>query len=190
MNATRVNCSEGRRRMRAARAALGVAVLGTLLIGGASAVGAAVPAGGKIEIWGTPANNGGGAVVLTGAIGDSGKSANANSSGQPSKKGTFKLLTLKRGTILINTTQLGKDLTTNKTPPTTQNSTTCSATFVVTAPVPIVSGTGMYAGISGSANITVTFAIVGPMKNGKCNTKANPIAQYGSIAGTGTVTFG
>jgi hypothetical protein len=27
------------------------------------------------------------------------------------------------------------------------------------------------------------------MKNGKCNMNANPIAQYGSISGSGTVSF-
>ena len=59
---------------------------------------------------------------------------------------------------------------------------------MVTDPVPVVSGTKAYAGISGTANITITFAIVLPLTNGKCNTntKANPIAQYGAITGSGT----
>ena len=56
-----------------------------LFLGGAAAF-AESPAGGSIQVWGTPANNGGGAVVITGAIADSGKSANANVSGVPSKK--------------------------------------------------------------------------------------------------------
>jgi len=62
---------------------------------------------------------------------------------------------------------------------------------VVADPVPIVSGTKAYAGITGTANITVSFAIVLPLTNGRCgmNTNANPIAQYGSVAGTGTVSF-
>jgi len=164
--------------MRIAKTALGVAVLGSLLFSGASAFGATAPAGGTIQVWGTPANNGGGGVVITGAIADSGKSANANSSGKPTKKGTYKLLTLKKGSILLNTTQLSKDLNNPNTPPTTFNSTTCS--------------TKAYAGISGTANITVTFAIVLPLTKGKCNTNtnANPIAQYGSVSGTGTVSFG
>jgi hypothetical protein len=178
--------------LRVAKTTLGVAVLGSLLFSSASAFGATAPAGGTIQVWGTPANNGGGGVVITGAIADSGKSANANSSGKPTKKGTYKLLTLKNGTVLLNTTQLGKDLNNNNTPPTTFNSTTCSGTFVVTDPVPILSGTKAYAGISGTVNITVTFAIVLPLTKGKCNTNtnANPIAQYSSISGTGTVSFG
>jgi hypothetical protein len=163
-------------------------LLGGLFLGGVSALGAS-PSGGAIQVWGTPANGGGGPVVVTGAVGDSGKSTNANSSGAPTKKGTYKLLNLKKGTILLNTTQLGKDVNNNNTPPTSMNSTTCSATFVITDPVPVVSGTKAYAGISGTVNVTISFAIVGPMKNGTCNMNANPIAQYGSISGSGAVSF-
>jgi len=171
---------------------LGATVLvGALLLGSGAALGQ-TPSGGAVQVWGTPGNNGGGSVLFTGAVADSGKSANANSSGKPSKKGTYKLLTLKNGTILLNTTQLGKDLNNPNTPPTTFNSTTCSGSFAVTDPVPILSGTKAYAGISGTVNVTVTFAIVLPLTKGKCNTNtnANPIASYGSISGTGTVSFG
>lgn len=178
--------------MRAAKAALGMAILGSLLLSGTSAFGATDPAGGAIQVWGTPASNGGGPVVITGAIADSGKSANVNSSGKPTKKGTYKLLSLKNGTIVLNTTQLGKDLNNPNTPPRTFNSTTCSGSFAITDPVPIVSGTKAYAGISGTVNVTVTFAFVLPLTKGKCNenTNANPVFSYGSISGTGTVSFG
>ena len=97
---------------------------------------------------------------------------------------------MKKGTILLNGTQLNAATNDPNTPPTSMNSTNCSATFVVTEPVPVVSGTKAYAGISGSVNITVSFAFIEPMKNGKCNFNANPIAQYGSIAGSGSVSFG
>jgi hypothetical protein len=167
------------------------ALLTGLLSGGAPAFGQ-TPSGGTIQLWGTPNNSGGGPVVLTGAIGDSGKSANANSSGVPGKKGTYELLTLKKGKILLNTTQLDKNANGNNVQPTTFSSTTCSGTFVVTDPVPVVSGTKAYSGIGGTVNVTVTFAIVLPLTNGKCNTNtnANPIAMYGSISGSGTVSFG
>jgi hypothetical protein len=164
-------------------------LLGGLFVGGAAAIGAS-PSGGTIQVWGTPANNGGGAVLVTGAVGDSGHSGNTNSSGTPSKKGTYTLLTLKKGTILLNTTQLLQATNNNSTPPTSMNSTTCSATFVVTDPVPVVSGTKAYAGVSGTINVTVSFAFIVPMKNGKCNFNANPIGQYGSILGSGSVSFG
>jgi hypothetical protein len=185
-----VKCVKGGIMKRVMKAALAVPVLlGGLFLGGMAALGSS-PSGGTVQVWGTPANGGGGAVVITGAVGDFGKSANANSSGVPTKKGTYKLLNLKKGTILLNTTQLGKDANNNNTPPTTQNATNCSATFVITDPVPVVSGTKAYAGISGSINITISFALVGPMKNGTCNMNANPLAQYGSISGSGSVSFG
>ena len=168
---------------------LGATVLvGALLLGSGAALGQ-TPSGGAVQVWGTPGNNGGGSVLFTGAIADSGKSASVNASGEPTKNGNYKLLKLKKGTILINGTQLNAAL--NNASPTEFNSTTCSGSFTATAPVPIVSGTKAYAGISGTANITVTFAVVLPLTKGTCNTNtnANPIAQYGSIAGTGTVSF-
>jgi hypothetical protein len=175
---------------RVVKASLALPVLlGGLFLGGVSAFGAS-PSGGAIQVWGTPANGGGGPIVLTGAVGDSGTSANANSSGAPSKDGTYKLLKLKKGTILLNTTQLNKENNAN-TPPTTFNSTSCSGTFVVTAPVPVMSGTKAYSGITGTVTVSVTFAIVLPLTKGKCNinTNANPIAMYGSVSGSGTVSF-
>ena len=46
--------------------------------------------------------------------------------------------------------------------------------------------------MTGTVKVTVTFAVVLPLPKGKCNpnTNANPIADYGSIIGTGTVSFG
>ena len=86
--------------LRVIKAAVALPVLlGGLLLGGVAALGAS-PSGGAIQVWGTPANGGGGPVLVTGAVGDSGKSTNANSSGAPTKKGTYKLLNLKKGTIL------------------------------------------------------------------------------------------
>jgi len=178
--------------MRVAQTALGAAVLcGGLLFGGAAAF-AQAPSGGAIQVWGTPAanGNGGGSVLFTGAIGDSGKSAKVNSSGKPTKNGTYTLLELKKGTILINPTQLNAAM--SNANPTSFNSTTCSGSVTATEPVPIVSGTKAYAGISGTVNVTAIFALVLPLTNGKCdmNTNANPIAQYGSITGSGTVSLG
>jgi hypothetical protein len=179
--------------LRVAKTTVGVAVLGSLLFSGASAFGAAAPAGGTIKVWLTPANNGGGgggSVVITGAVGDYGKTVRVNSAGKIDKKGTFGVLVLKKGTILVDRTQLVA--ATQNSQPTDLNAVTCSASQTASAPVPIVSGTKAYAGISGTVNITQTFAFVLPLTNGKCdtNTNANPIAQYGSVAGTGTVSFG
>ncbi len=187
-----VYTSKGPGTSRVAKAAVAASALGALVLGATSGVGATVPAGGAIQVWGTPANNGGGTVVITGAVADSGKAIPANSSGKPAKKGTYKILALKKGTILINTTQLGKNLNNANPTGSTFNMTTCSGYIPVTTPVPIIKGTKAYQGISGSVSITVTFVVVIPLQKGKCNTSQsgpNPSAQYSSIAGTGTVSF-
>jgi hypothetical protein len=177
---------------RAVTAGLCLGIVTGAAIYGSGAAGASTPVGGAIQVWGTPASNGGGSVVLTGAIADSGKSVHANSSGKPSKKGIFTLLELKKGTILVNTTQLDKDVNNASLTGGTFNNTTCSGYVPTTDPVPVVEGTKAYKGISGSVSITLTFAVVVPLQKGKCNLSQsgpNPSAQYGSTVGTGTVTF-
>ena len=124
------------------------------------------------EPWGNLGSGGSGfKAVFTGAIGDSGLSVSATAQGKPSKKENtgYRLFILKRGTIFFNTKQLDAAQNDNNTPPTTENNTTCSFTFVTTDPVTIISGTKAYAGISGSLNVTISFAAVLPLKNGKCN---------------------
>jgi len=112
--------------------------------------------------------------------------ASAHSAGKPDPKCGYQLLTLGKGTILVNT-----EAEVNNGPPTTFNSKTCSATFVRTATDPVVSGTGLYVGVEGTLTIAVSFAIVFPSTDGTCNTSnsAVPIAQYGSVMGSGTVDF-
>jgi hypothetical protein len=100
-------------------------------------------------------------------------------------------LQLKKGTLLVNATQFNSVL--NNAQPTDYDATTCSASVTGSGPVQIVSGTKAYAGITGSVNLTGTFAFIGPFKkNGQCNTSnnANPVAQWTSITGAGTVSFG
>jgi hypothetical protein len=88
-----------------------------------------------------------------------------------------------------HSTTLNAALNNNSAPPTTENATTCSATFVVTDPVTVVKGTKAYAGIT----VTLSFAELGPKnKNGTCNqsNNAQPVATYGSASATGTVSYG
>jgi hypothetical protein len=175
-----------------------ILLLAGLLLGGRAAFGDESRGGGEssgntFQVWGTPGNgpSSGGTIVLTGAIGDSGTAGPANANGQPDPNGNFRLLALQKGTILVNNTELNEDSNNPNRPPTTFNKKTCSATFVITDPSPIVSGTGAYAGIHGSATITLSFALVFALTNGTCsmNSNAAPLAQYGSIAGSGTVSF-
>src|ERR1039457_2726694 len=98
--------------LRVVKAALALPVLlGGLFLGGASALGAS-PSGGAVQVWVTPSNNGngGGKVLITGVVGDYGTSQKSNSSGQPSKNGTYRKLLLKKGTILVNSTQFNAGL--------------------------------------------------------------------------------
>jgi hypothetical protein len=182
--------------MRIAKTALGVAILGGLLFGGAPAFGATTPTGGTIKLFVTPSNGSGGTIVITGAIGDYGKTVKSNSAGKPDKKGSYEELVLQKGTILVNGTQLNAVL--NSANPTDYSTVSCSGSIVASAPVPIVSGTKAYVGITGSVTLTATYAFVGPFytsgsKKGQCNTSNNaptPPGFYGVITGTGTVSFG
>ena len=175
-----------------------IAVLGGCAAIGGSVAMASTPISGSVQVWATIPNNGNSGtfpVLLTGAVGDYGNALNANASGQVVKgqKDGYKLFVLKHGSILLNGKNLNAALNNPNTPPTTQNNTTCSATFVVTEPVPVVKGTKAYAGITGSITVTVSFAELGPKnKNGSCNesNNAKPVSTYGSVTGTGSVSYG
>ena len=178
--------------LRVVKAGLALPVLlGGLFLGAASALGAS-PSGGTIQVWVTPTGNGngGGKVLITGVVGDYGKGQKVNSAGQPSKGGSYTKLLLKKGTILVNTTQFNTAQN-NANPPI--NNSNCSVTFTTTAPIPVVSGTGAYVGITGSINMTGQFGAVLPKtKSGSCNTSnnSNSLDQYISVVGSGTVSFG
>ena len=133
--------------------------------------------------------------MITGAIGDYGKTLNANSAGKPQKKGGDELLVMQRGTILLNGAQVNAAL--NNANPTDFSAVSCSGTITASAPAPILSGTKAYAGITGSLTLTATFGSSGRStrgsKKGQCNTSSNgptPPGFFAVITGTGTVSFG
>jgi hypothetical protein len=178
--------------MRVAKTALGVAVVGSLLFSGASAFAATAPVGGTIKVWAPFTQDEPGVpIVITGAIADSGKGVAANSAGKPTKNGEYVKLVLKKGTVLIDRTQLGAANAAAESPD--FNDVNCSGSAVASAPVPIVSGTKSYAGITGSVAMTLTYAFILPLtSSGKCD-ESNvdpPVAFWGSLAGSGTVSFG
>jgi hypothetical protein len=161
----------------------------------ASAGAATAPSGGPIKVWVRPSPTGTGSkpgkVMFTGAIGDYGTSQRSNATGKKTKKGHYINIKLQKGTILVNTTTLTKAFT-GLSKPTTANTANCSFVFHVTAPVPIVKGTGSYSSISGSVTISATdAAIATKKKTGACtmSTSSKPLASYTSIVGVGTVTF-
>ena len=173
-----------------------LALCGTLLVVSPANVANAAtvkPVAGVVQIYSTPGNGVRSPIDLTGAIGDYGTSLEMTGSGAPSVSGNFVKLTLHKGTFKVNKTKL--DQKSNKTNP-TLNQATCSGYLKVTAPVTVFDGTGLYQGISGSVDITITFGFVLPRfasgaHKGQCNlsNNAQPLAQWGTITGTGLVRF-
>ncbi len=172
----------------------GLVLAAAVVIGGAA--GAAAPVSGQTQLWASlgPSNGNGFKVIFTGAIGDHGTSVGATANGKPTKKNNpgYRLFILKKGTIFFNTKAIDSAENNNNSAPTTLNSTTCSATFVVTEPATAISGTKAYAGITGTINVTISYAFTLPLQNGKCNpnSNANPSAAIGLVTGTGTVSYG
>ena len=155
-------------------------LMGGLTLASAAASAQSSSSGGNIQVWLTPSLTGnGGKILITGAIADYGLTK-GKKSGQA---------VLKKGTIKVNLKQF--NAATNAVNPTV-NPSNCSTSFTASAPVPIVSGTGAYAGITGSFTLTAQYAFILPKtKSGSCNTSnnANPISQYGSVSGSGTVSL-
>ena len=168
-----------------------VGLIACLIVGAAVALGAgSSPAGGRIQVFVQPGNGqGNGKILLTGAVGDYGTSHRASTS----KGKTMATATLKKGTITFDLTPITKKVNhTNPAP----DLATCSASVSVTDTVPIVGGTGLYAGIHGSVKLTEKFGFLGPTiksgpKAGQCNTgdSGPTLAQMGIVFGNGTVSF-
>jgi hypothetical protein len=176
-------------------AAIVLAAAGGTLYVAATTLGASRQTGGAIQVFVTPSltGHGGGPIYITGAIGDYGKSVKVNATGKPDPNGTYSLARLQHGAIVLNTSKLKKQIqvASERARP---DLASCSLQGSTTATVPIISGTGLYAGISGSVRLKFTFAelagryTTGPHK-GKCNLPQGPIAQWASIIGSGTVNF-
>jgi opacity protein-like surface antigen len=179
--------------MRAVKVALGAAT--SLLVVASVALAASAPKPGKINVYVTPKpdNSGTGTIVVTGAIGDYGKTQSIDKNGKKDPDGDFQKVTLKQGTIVVDATALDKKLA---KAPLNVTVATCSASFSVSASAPVSQGTGLYLGIGGQVKLNATFAAIAPRyksgaKKGQCNfaNSTPPVAQYTSIIGSGSVTF-
>ena len=180
--------------MRVTRAVMGAVGTFACVVAGASvALGAgssATPAGGPIQIFVQPGHGQGkGKILVTGAVGDYGTTSPTKGSGGK-KLGTA---TLKKGTITIDLTAISAKV--DKASPAI-NKATCSASLTETAPAPVVSGTGLYAGIHGTIQITESFGFLGSTyksgpKKGQCDmsNSAPTVAQMGDVYGKGSVSF-
>jgi hypothetical protein len=179
-----------------AKLTLGVAMLGSVIFCANAAFGTgapSTPAGGPVQIYAPQSSSVHGTIVITGALGDFGKTLTINRSGKADGNGNFVKITLHKGTFKVNSTTFNAKA--NNAQPTVYKAT-CSAVGTATGPVTLFDGTGLYRGISGTVNITATFGFIGPLfksgKNkGQCNlsNNAQPISQYTLITGSGTVSF-
>jgi hypothetical protein len=183
--------------MRVTKPALGVAATLSLslLIPATVAFGASAPAGGNVNVFVTPlsANGPKANIVVTGAIGDYGTALSVDKNGKTDTNGNYEKVTLQQGSFLVNATKANAKF---NHPKATVNTATCSVSATATGPVTLSSGTGLYAGISGTLQITVRFAFIGPRLSsgphkGQCNESNNApsLAQYQSITGSGRVSF-
>jgi hypothetical protein len=184
--------------MKSLRTAAAVAVAGTMLATGSLALAAGgsthpttgTPShGGPIKIFVTNETQTKAKILITGVVGDYGTIITTNKSGKVDANGVYQHAHLKHGTLLINSTGLSKAL--DKARPNI-NPDTCSVDVSATGASKILSGTGLYAGATGSVNITATFAGIAPKeKSGKCNLSNNApfFGLYQSIVGSGSITI-
>lgn len=180
--------------------ALTIALVGTAvtLLATSAAFGAgtpSAPAGGSIQIFSFSTSPGGiGSILITGAIGDHGKTLPTNKGGKPDPNGDYVKVTLTKGTFEINATKLNAKAN-HASPKFSQAS--CSAALAVTSPVTLLNGTGLYKGITGTVHVTASDAFILPRLTsgtnaGQCNesNSAQPVASLQLVEGTGTVRFG
>lgn len=175
------------------RRVLAIVIVAGLLGGLSTTVASATPKAGPEKIWLTPSSGGTtvkhpGKAMFTGSFSDYGKSVSGNSKGKPTKNGSFALLILKKGSILVDTSQF--DSVFKSTQPQTVNMTSCSLSLHLSASVTIVKGTRAYVGISGTLTLTATAAFIRPSKKGTCTVTATPVGAWATFTGSGTVSFG
>jgi hypothetical protein len=128
-------------------------------------------------------------IVITGAVTDYGNATSVNRAGKPTQNGNFEKIVLKKGGFTVDTTQLNKLL--NHVKP-TFSKTQCWFAVKGSGPTTLTKGTGAYAGITGTVNVTVDFVSILPrLASGKCNfaNSAKPIAQFGNVTGSGTASY-
>jgi len=180
--------------MKSRRIAVGLAALTTTIALSVQSANASPMSGGPVRVWVTPSLTGtGGSIVITGAVADYGRTLNTNKAGVPTPGGYYARLILHKGSFRVNAVAF--NLKANNVQP-TFDAATCSAWLSVSGPVTLFGGTGAYAKISGTINITEDAAFILPRyaagkDKGQCNesNNAQPLATWGSITGTGTVRF-
>ena len=167
----------------AARVLVCGALLGTAAAIGAACGSASAQTTGLMQLFEVDTVNPQGTIIVTGAINDYGTDS-------PAPGGNINLseIVLKGGSFEADTTKIS---------PTTSpiiDPRTCIGQFNGGGPVTLSDGTGTYAGISGSINVSSKSTVVLPkMADGTCNTTAPAtawVAEVSYVTGSGTVSYG
>jgi hypothetical protein len=180
--------------MKTVKAASAVAAVGSVLLGATTALGSATattPSRGTINVF--SAQRGfttSSQIFVTGVVGDYGTTHSIDKNGKTDPNGHYLKVVLKKGTFEVNALALANKLANQK--PTAYKST-CSGQTVASGPVTVFDGTSLYAGITGTATLTVNAAYILPRytsgtEKGQCN-DTEPIMVYTSITGSGKVSF-
>jgi hypothetical protein len=191
--ATNQSTRRPRLRLRVSAAAI---TLGTASLFGwvaAQAVSAAPaapasPAGGAVHVFvDVDTQSATSPILLTGAIGDFGKATVTDKNGKPDDDGNYVHVALKKGTFLVNETQLNKNFDGAKP---TVDQATCSLSVAATGPVTLSDGTGLYRGVHGTVKMSQAAGLLFPLKaDGTCNMNAKPQKLFGELSGVGHLSF-
>jgi hypothetical protein len=178
------NSTPRKRMLPVAGALLACSTLALLATAGAGAgTTTAAPTSGPIALQATVGNGPSGKIVVAGAIGDWGTALTIDKNGKPDQNGNYVKVTLRKGTFEIDSTALNSK-TANPRPQIASN-TTCSVSASGSAPVTLFNGTGLYKGIAGTANVTLTFTGIGHhhqdgAKKGQCD-HGPALAMLGTV---------
>jgi hypothetical protein len=147
---------------------------------------ASLTTGGKVHLTDYTDNDGPTTtVILAGAVGDYGKGQRVNADGSGPQ---LLDLMLTHGSFRLDITDLDKKFL-GVLANLAVNPVTCSNTASVSAPVPVVagSGTGSYKGITGIFNLSITLDEV--YQRDACTGSGAYLSQSIVITGPGTVSF-
>ena len=163
-------------------AALAIVSAAVLAVSTGLASASRTVSGGEVHVYEADTNDAGnlGTVIFTGAITDHG--IDHQGGGQNGSN----LLVLSKGTFSVDVTTVGTKLHNLPVDP-----RTCSADGTVAGRIPIVpgSGTGVYAGITGTLHVQASEASILPQTHGQCD--MNPAWYPGVliVKGSGTVSY-